>query len=67
MVKLPKQHFGEFYSDGGKQMHVTAIEPHVEVMCKICFEYGTLKKNIGDYCYMCLRNYKIKYPEYINV
>jgi hypothetical protein len=46
-------------------MNITAIEPHQEVKCKICGEYGTLRKNIGDYCYECLRKYKVIYPEYI--
>ncbi len=46
-------------------MEITTIEPYVEINCKICGEFGTLKKNIGDYCYDCLRKYKIDYPEYI--
>jgi hypothetical protein len=46
-------------------MHITAIEPHEECMCKICSEGGTLIKNIGEYCYECLRKYKICFPEYI--
>ena len=46
-------------------MDITAREPHVEVECKICGEFGTLEKNIGNYCYNCLRRYKFDYPEYI--
>ena len=46
-------------------MDIKAIEPHVDCMCKVCGEYGTLEKNIGKYCYDCLRRYKIEYPEYI--
>ena len=46
-------------------MNIVAIEPHKGCKCKICGEFGTLKKNIGEYCYECLRKYKIEYPEYI--
>jgi hypothetical protein len=46
-------------------MDIVAVEPHADCKCKICGEFGTLKKNIGEYCYMCLREYKIWYPEYI--
>jgi hypothetical protein len=47
-------------------MKIEAICPHTHVDCKICKIGGTLKKNIGDYCYYCLRKYKIEYPEYIS-
>ncbi len=46
-------------------MKIKVIEPYVECRCKSCFNYGTLKKNIGEYCYGCLRKYVIEYPEYI--
>jgi hypothetical protein len=47
-------------------MKIKAVEPYEEVECKICGEFGTLKKNIGNYCYDCLKRYKIEYPEYID-
>jgi hypothetical protein len=47
-------------------MKIETIHPRIIVVCKICKVDGTLKKNIGDYCFDCLRKYKIKYPEYIN-
>lgn len=46
-------------------MKIVAIEPYIEIKCNICGESGTLEKNIGKYCYDCLRKYKINYPEYI--
>jgi hypothetical protein len=45
-------------------MNILVIEPHIDCQCKICGKYG-LVKNIGEYCYECLRKYKIEYPEYI--
>ena len=48
-----------------KLMDIIVIEPHTDCTCKICGEHGTLVKNIGEYCYDCLRKYKIEYPEYI--
>lgn len=48
-------------------MQIKVTEPKINCRCKICGEQGTLKKNIGEYCYNCLRKYNIKYPEYIPV
>jgi hypothetical protein len=47
-------------------MDIIAKEPHKDCECKICGEWGTLEKNIGEYCYQCLRKYKFEYPEYID-
>jgi hypothetical protein len=47
-------------------MDIKSIEPFVDCECKICGEHGVIKKNIGEYCYDCLRKYKFDYPEYID-
>ena len=46
-------------------MQIKVTSEFATCRCKICFEYGTLKKNIGEYCWDCLRKHNIEYPEYI--
>lgn len=48
-------------------MNILTTEPYKYCECKICGIYGTLEKNIGNYCYNCLKSYKIVYPEYIKL
>ena len=50
-------------------MNITSIIPtksNETCMCKICGSYDIPKKNIGNYCYKCLRKYRFEYPEYLD-
>ncbi len=46
-------------------MNIEFITPRKKCDCKICGHGGVFVKNIGEYCYVCLRKYKVDYPEYI--